>query len=368
MHDRSLTIDCLRGIAVIAVILQHCLEFSPLNNANAAITEPVSFVFSNGFNLGRFGVIVFFLISGYLIPSSLGRGDRPVASFVAGRFFRLYPMYWVSIGLALLLASVFGFPAVGLRQLLGNMTMFQMAVGIENILDPYWTLFIELLFYIGCVILFVFCVLHDSRSMRIVIFLLAGLLMLLSTWIVAIPDSGYSRHAANLVTVGSYLFIMLLGHAIRQKGDSGSTGFPWSQVLLFAVVFVFVAGAREAGTYNRLLAPASVFFSSFGALLFFLAALRFHFVENGVLELAGRISYGMYLLHGLALLVGFHFLGEPSGWWSCVQLLVLVLALTWVSAWLGFYLVENPGIRIGATVRRSLGRGAKIAVPTRLPD
>jgi peptidoglycan/LPS O-acetylase OafA/YrhL len=265
-------------------------------------------------------------------------------------------MYWTSIALAVLLTFVFGLQAISLRQLLGNITMFQMAVGIENILDPYWTLFIELLFYIGCVILFAVGVLHASRSMRLVIFSLASVLILLSIWIITMPDVWYSKRVSDFITVGSYLFMMLLGHAIRQMHDSGSTGFPWNHVLLFVVVFVFLAGAREMGAYNRLLSPVSVFFSSLGAMLFFVAALRFHFVKNALLEFAGRISYSMYLLHGLALLVGFHFLGEPSDWWSCTQLLVLVLGLTSVSALLGFYLVEDPGIRIGKRIRRALGQ------------
>jgi peptidoglycan/LPS O-acetylase OafA/YrhL len=35
--DRSRTIDGLRGIAAMAVIVEHCLEFTPLNKPDATI-------------------------------------------------------------------------------------------------------------------------------------------------------------------------------------------------------------------------------------------------------------------------------------------------------------------------------------------
>ena len=47
-------------------------------------------------NIGRFGVVAFFLVSGYIIPFSLERGGS-VRRFAVGRFFRLYPLYWVSL-------------------------------------------------------------------------------------------------------------------------------------------------------------------------------------------------------------------------------------------------------------------------------
>ena len=89
-------LDALRGLAAFAVILQHAGQnLSPSYSA---------FAFSI-FDLGNFGVTVFFLCSGFIIPISLER-QGSLRSFWIRRFFRLYPLYWFCIGADLLLNNV----------------------------------------------------------------------------------------------------------------------------------------------------------------------------------------------------------------------------------------------------------------------
>ncbi|CAM5339645.1 hypothetical protein SSTU70S_04052 [Stutzerimonas stutzeri] len=49
------------------------------------------------FDFGRIGVVVFFIISGFVIPASL-RGPRgeDCRQFLIRRLFRLYPLCWLS--------------------------------------------------------------------------------------------------------------------------------------------------------------------------------------------------------------------------------------------------------------------------------
>src|SRR6266540_1012136 len=49
------------------------------------------------FDLGKYAVIVFFMISGFLIPSTLETKNASLRQFVVTRFFRLYPAYWLSM-------------------------------------------------------------------------------------------------------------------------------------------------------------------------------------------------------------------------------------------------------------------------------
>ena len=51
-------------------------------------------------NTGLYGVLVFFLVSGYIIPASLERHGR-VRTFWIGRVFRIYPL-WSSLCAVLL--------------------------------------------------------------------------------------------------------------------------------------------------------------------------------------------------------------------------------------------------------------------------
>src|SRR3954452_17183752 len=80
-------LDFVRGVAAFAVVLQHGGEtFWPAVNRAT----------HNYVNVGRFGVVAFFLVSGFIIPFSLERGGS-VRRFWTGRFFRLYPLYWASL-------------------------------------------------------------------------------------------------------------------------------------------------------------------------------------------------------------------------------------------------------------------------------
>lgn len=57
-------------------------------------------------DLGRIGVVVFFAISGFIIPTSLNhRSLHPVRKFLISRLFRLYPLYWISIILGIAVAG-----------------------------------------------------------------------------------------------------------------------------------------------------------------------------------------------------------------------------------------------------------------------
>nr|BFE86338.1 hypothetical protein GCM10020093_089390 [Planobispora longispora] len=86
-------LDVLRGIAALAVLVSHTLP--------ALVAD----LLPRWFNLGTSGVIVFFLVSGYIIPASLERRGC-VRSFWIGRSFRLYPIYLLTIALVLVMAPV----------------------------------------------------------------------------------------------------------------------------------------------------------------------------------------------------------------------------------------------------------------------
>ena len=56
-------------------------------------------------NPGDYGVFVFFIISGYIVPASLERRGS-VRAFWVSRIFRLYPLYLLAVGLAVLLWTI----------------------------------------------------------------------------------------------------------------------------------------------------------------------------------------------------------------------------------------------------------------------
>jgi peptidoglycan/LPS O-acetylase OafA/YrhL len=73
------------------------------------------------FDWGRFGVVLFFLISGFVIPYSFS-GQAPLRKFVVSRLFRLYPAFWLSV-LGTVAVIYFSGGIINVRQVLANLSM-----------------------------------------------------------------------------------------------------------------------------------------------------------------------------------------------------------------------------------------------------
>src|SRR5215212_1633861 len=135
--ERLHFLDALRGVAALAVFFAHaCGVLFPGFNDIA---------FSR-FDLGNFGVMLFFLCSGFIIPVSLER-QGSLRVFWLRRLFRLFPLYWLTIAILLLkgyAAGWRGFPASFFASPLGylaaNMTMLQILFGYPHMVGLAWTL------------------------------------------------------------------------------------------------------------------------------------------------------------------------------------------------------------------------------------
>ena len=139
---RLYQLDALRGIAALMVVLFHYLYHYDFKYGHAfAVPEWV--------HLGKSGVYLFFIISGFVIFWTLTRSERPM-DFVFSRFSRLYPPFWVAMIATFAFVSLVG-PAdreVSWETFLVNVTMFHEFVGYAHVDGVYWTLSIELAFYV----------------------------------------------------------------------------------------------------------------------------------------------------------------------------------------------------------------------------
>ncbi|MDO7867338.1 acyltransferase family protein [Nocardioides jiangxiensis] len=96
---------------------------------------------------GYLGVELFFVISGFVILMTAW--GRPLPGFVASRVARLYPAYWVAVGLTVLLQLVWaGGRQLGWFDNAMNLTMVQEGFGIDSVQGAFWTLWVELKFYL----------------------------------------------------------------------------------------------------------------------------------------------------------------------------------------------------------------------------
>ena len=155
-RDRVLVLDGLRGVAVLAVVSFHF--FSLYSHAAPATPYPYAgtFEFFEPFHSGWTGVLLFFIISGFVIAKSLD-GSRSALQFFAKRLDRLaLPMVVISTITFVLLTGPLATPVIQERLInfLPSWTFTspefftRLDPKVDYIDGSYWTLFSELRFYI----------------------------------------------------------------------------------------------------------------------------------------------------------------------------------------------------------------------------
>src|SRR5262249_50776621 len=104
---------------------------------------------------GFFGVHLFFVISGFVIVLTLKKTSH-ISHFIRKRFFRLYPAYWVALVITFVLVRFFPLPdrVRSFHELLVNFTMIQHWLDVKHIDGVYWTLSLELAFYVWMAAIF----------------------------------------------------------------------------------------------------------------------------------------------------------------------------------------------------------------------
>jgi peptidoglycan/LPS O-acetylase OafA/YrhL len=141
---RLVGLDALRGVAVLLVLLFH---FSTRFDEVYGYAEGPPFDVPWGY----VGVSLFFMISGFVIYMTLDGIKRP-ADFLVSRFSRLYPTYWCAVLITALCVTVWPVqpgpePNSALVVAL-NLMMFHGLFGVPSVDGVYWTLEVELLFYL----------------------------------------------------------------------------------------------------------------------------------------------------------------------------------------------------------------------------
>jgi len=332
-------VNLLRGAAALLVLYFHLYIFIFHQDANGKILPGTfGYLFVIGaIDLGKFAVGLFFIISGFLIPATLTRASSTLRDFVIHRMFRLYPAYWVSIIVFVAAALLFDHSiAIPTSVVLINLTMLQRFVGIYDLILPYWTLQIELIFYFLCALLFV---LHKLERRRQILWLTlsAGLLC-------AVLRRRY--HLNVPVGIPASLALMFLGDSIRafSKKLISQTELITSTLLVaITLIPICLIGYVDDGKRNLL--------SYWIAIAVFLVSYRFASLFRNVRPIRiiglflGDCSYSIYLLQypiGLRL-AAYLFRTTQS------QLITAAGAFgsTIACAYIVYRLIEAPGIRLG---------------------
>jgi len=156
-NNRILFLDYLRIFAFLSVLIAHKYSEPLIVAANDdgihATLSLMALTLYKIIEAGGAGVIVFFLISGYIITCVAIRED--VKTFVVRRFFRIYPLYVLAVVIEIILGFfIKGIPVPPLSIILPRITLMGDFFGTPYALGSVeWTLRVEIYFYIVTAIL-----------------------------------------------------------------------------------------------------------------------------------------------------------------------------------------------------------------------
>jgi peptidoglycan/LPS O-acetylase OafA/YrhL len=410
--NRLAWLDVLRGFAALCVVFDH-LTYYVLQHVRAEVYSWL--------NPGDYGVFVFFIISGYIVPASLERKGS-VRTFWISRVCRLYPLYLLAVGIAVALylvhfGSLRGEGSDPEASVLSQLLMMSNVLGGQNLPNVVWSLSYEMVFYLLLTALFMAQV--HKRSSRyalgfgVAAVALGGVLpqayfthnlatprlialvadmVVITGLAVAVVLRGMPRllGAALAAVVGltllafnggwiwpwealSILALMFTG-TMLYRAEQGE--YPWRKAIPIAVTVLGLAIA--AGLWHshawgmdarsELLWERRWFTSFLLAGLTFAAGLVLRHVRwPRFLAWLGLTSYSIYLLHPLLIEVYHHMhwtRAHHPFWLQVLLAAAFVLVLIAVSS-VTYLLVERPMQNVG----RRLGRWFDATFgPDRVPD
>ncbi|MCP2341208.1 acyltransferase family protein [Actinomadura rupiterrae] len=399
-------LDALRGVAAITVALHHA-SYHYLPHFRRTLLEWI--------DPGAFGVLVFFLVSGYIVPASLERRGS-VRRFWVGRVFRIYPLLAAAVGIMLVLhltgqyelreklATHYHPAAV----VLSHLTMMQDLLGIPSAINVLWTLSYEMAFYLLVVALFGAGQHRRSAATASTLAVAAPALAMLLPAVALSTRFGEGRIslAAFLLMTGAIALACARRLLVARVGAllggvlaltlvlfNGRVD-PWQGLAILAVMFtgtvvhraergqirprtatavcvLVMASAAGTGLWRvhhytswdtELGAKRAWALAVVGAFALFAAgfALRHRHVPRWLAWL-GVVSYSVYLLHELLLIVLDLTIGRPHG--DQPLLLLPFLALLLAASWAAHRWIELPGQRLGRALARRVDPDPKEGVP-----
>jgi peptidoglycan/LPS O-acetylase OafA/YrhL len=363
-ETRNEALDGLRGLAALSVIFYHgilhhkilasttlMVPIQTLSGTRDILTKFVLFVF-NGSN----AVVLFFVLSGYVLKLSLDRtADRPatlaILEFVIRRLFRLYPaiigcmVAFYLIALLYWTTGLTGFPKINLVGAISNAALID-----THWLGPSLTIRIELL-AIPFIIGFYYVIRFFGAAGAVMV-------AVYSLFAFDLPIVAFYAPDLYVCPAAFAAGVIAADRLARSAFTKGSDIAIWFIIAAFLFARIFTQFASVSGVIAEIVLAA--------LLIILVSAISDshpvrRFLTCGPISFLGRISYSLYLLNVLVLFVVWSFTDQTDIYKSnalevglLVGLVATIVAIPF--AFLSEKYIERPGIAAGSFVSVLLRR------------
>jgi len=322
-------LEALRGIAAVSVVAYH-----------------VTAQFTDTYVTGMAPVVLFFVLSGFVLAGSLNNNPDPI-TFLRHRLFRLFPAAAAVVGLLTTLHYRFGY-YVGYEASFDPVNVALNALMIRHDINGVmWSMTVEC--FATPLILFSVWAFHRAGPQPLIA--LSVVLFGLSFW------GSYVHllsHVANLAPLYAFVAGVLLqmhGKAIADR--LGSKAF-LSIAIAAAILFLFCGTRKQT-------APVIALECLSSSVLVLLIAFRpsahvFAALDLSSVRFYGRISYSFYLLHpiGISLAIRAFDASVLPTVFSIIVATTLAVGITTPIAWISWRFIEKPFV---VFAKRAYGRG-----------
>jgi exopolysaccharide production protein ExoZ len=283
---------------------------------------------------GHLGVIVFFLISGYIISFVAEREDR--LSFALKRVFRLFPALAVAVAVLFVLNTIGSIARPNIPAtdyLLSLFLLDQFFWPGSTVLSVTWTLFPEIVFY---ALVCIFMPLIKTRPIASTVALAAASYAAIAVTGIFGTAPAHASHLAYLpmFIIGRAFFLLQTGKMSREV----ALVFVASQLLILYAVFDAMwpdqmwANQQKAWTYPM------------ATIIFFSCMLWNPKVSWRPVRFLGDISYSLYLIH---IPVGYFVMDNVHSALGFSLAFLVAVAASIGAAWMSYRFVETPGRELG---------------------
>jgi len=353
-RERLRSLDVIRGLAVAAVLAFHGLAtLWHGHHRPSFILWPLA--------AGNLGVDAFFVLSGYVITKSWGARPTDVKTsraFMSRRIKRLFPVYWASLVVYVLLRARHLFhSAHGIGTLLLHVIGMQFLVpnAAYQVNSVYWTLTPTIQFYLLFPLLILAMRKLRARSTLIVILAISiGFRLLLHTTNQWPMDTIVGRLDQFAVGMGAAFAV---GRTNRLLTLLRSKAVSYASLAGLGAVVVAYGSTWDGPSHTQRVLGEALAHPLFAVLLA-VYLLRLPTAENASVTTKafaglGTISYSVYLWH------------LPIFMWASSAGIIGIVAATIASIVVGtisYFVLERPSLRMRSawkdTSRRDVAVGA----------
>ena len=331
--NRTNNFDFIRFLAAMAVIYSHSFDITGIGNL-----EPLRDYTNNYISIGTLAVIVFFIISGFLIKQSYDK-SRSIKLYLLARSLRIFPALIVTTMLTVFV----------LGPIVSNLTLSEYFINIEtytyllncfclkihhelpgvfennpvkNVVNgALWSLPYELLFYVLIIVL------AQIKSKKIVLGLFFSLVALFIMYFIGF------QYLTNIV---HYAFYFMLGMVFYNYRNYIT--LKWQYALVFLILLAITLGLPMDKHIKHILV---------GVLLSYII-FTFAFIQSSLNSFSkyGDFSYGIYIFGWIVQQTIINYIPSMS------QFLNFLIAgfITLCVAYISWHLIESKALKLKSII------------------